>query len=377
MLTPFFLRRYSQLLRSCAPRLSMALLCGAASMQDTAAVPGTSPVPAVMTQPAAGASWASRALMLSVARAGSSIVAVGEHGFILLSGDDGRSWSQARKVPTSVTLTRVRFATATEGWAVGHMGVVLHTVDAGVNWVRVTDGAASARLALEQAEALGAGREPETVVTLRTSAAQLVQDGPDKPLLALLPGGPGRALALGAFGTGVRIEGEPARPQSMLGRLDNPAALHVYGVSENGGIVYAAGEQGLLLRSRQGEPFVALASPYKGTYFGVLALSAEDVLAYGLRGSMFRSADGGKTWIRIECGTQQSISSAIVLADGSVLLGSQGGQLLLSQDGGRSFSLYTQAPQPVTDLVQASDGTVIVAGPRGVMRIVAATKAGA
>lgn len=356
----------------------MALLC-AAALRAAAAAPPQSAVPLTLSQSAVAASWASRALMLSVARAGTSLVAVGEHGFVLLSSDDGRSWSQARTVPTSVTLTRVRFASATEGWAVGHMGVVLHTADAGNSWARVTDGAASARLALERAEALapGADRSADAVQALRSGAAQLVQDGPDKPLLALLASGPGSMLALGAFGTGVRIDGEAARPASLIDRLDNPAALHIYGAAESAGAVYAVGEQGLLLKSHDGGPFTALVAPYKGTYFGVLALPARTVLAYGLRGSLLRSADAGKSWTRVECGTQQSITSAAVLADGAVLLGSQGGQLLVSRDAGRSFSAYAQAPQPVADLVQAADGAVIVAGPRGVTRIVPAAKAGA
>jgi photosystem II stability/assembly factor-like uncharacterized protein len=341
-------------------------------------VPTLPPVPKMLTQPAAQAAWASRALMLGVARAGAALVAVGEHGFILLSRDNGRSWSQVRAVPTSVTLTRVRFATPTEGWAIGHMGVVLHTVDGGATWTRVTDGAATARLALARADALAAAAPgDDTAATLRTGARQLVQDGPDKPLLALLADEPGRVVALGAFGTGVSVEGEPGRPASMIDRLGSAAGLHVYGIDEHAGTVYAAGEQGLLLRARRGEPFAPLQSPYKGTYFGVLALSADEVLVYGLRGSLYRSTDAGKTWERVDSGTQQSITSAIALADGSVLLGSQGGQLLVSRDRGRSFGAYAQTPQPVADLAQAADGSIVVAGPRGVLRVGAAMKAGA
>jgi photosystem II stability/assembly factor-like uncharacterized protein len=357
-------------------RLGTVLLCGAAL--GAAAAPAAPPLPPMLSQPAAQAAWASRALMLGVARAGSGLVAVGEHGFILLSRDNGRTWSQARAVPTSVTLTRVRFATPVEGWAVGHMGVVLHTGDGGVTWTRVTDGVAAARLALERAAAIAAAAPgDEAAAALRTGAEQLVQDGPDKPLLALLAGGPGQAVALGAFGTGVRVEGEPARPVSMIDRLGSAAGLHVYGIDERGGTVYAAGEQGLVLRARSGESFAPLPTPYKGTYFGVLALSADEVLVYGLRGSLYRSADAGKTWERIDSGTQQSITSAIALADGGVLIGTQGGQLLVSHDRGRSFGGFAQTPQPVADLTQAADGGIVVAGPRGVLRVGAAMKAGA
>ena len=50
---------------------------------------------------------AAEALLLGVARAGKRIVAVGEYGNILLSDDDGKTWHQAKDVPTTVTLTAV------------------------------------------------------------------------------------------------------------------------------------------------------------------------------------------------------------------------------------------------------------------------------
>src|SRR5882672_11064431 len=41
-----------------------------------------------------------RAGMLSATSAGKRIVAVGDHGTVLLSDDDGRTWRQAHDVPT-------------------------------------------------------------------------------------------------------------------------------------------------------------------------------------------------------------------------------------------------------------------------------------
>lgn len=376
------MEHFATLLSGCGAALVRVLAFGWATALALAVPAHASDVapltPAALAQPAVAASWASRALMLSVARASSGLVAVGEHGFVLLSGDEGRSWTQVPDVPTSVTLTRVRFASATAGWAVGHMGVVLHTVDAGRHWTRVSDGAASARLALQRAEAMApAVAYPSgDAEALRATARQLVGDGPDKPLLALLASKPGSMLALGAFGTGLRMAGEPAQPASLIDRLANPGALHVYGLAESAGAVYAVGEQGLLLKAQDGGPFSTLSAPYKGTYFGVLALPEGELLVYGLRGTILRSTDAGKSWVQVDCGSQQSITSAVVLADGTVLLGSQGGQLLRSSDRGRSFSLSGQAPQPVADLLQAADGAIVVAGPRGMMRVESVKRAG-
>src|ERR1700736_1725395 len=58
--------------------------------------------PAIMVERAAYAA------LMDVTRAGDRMVAVGEHGIVILSDDSGRSWRQA-KVPVSVTLTAVKF----------------------------------------------------------------------------------------------------------------------------------------------------------------------------------------------------------------------------------------------------------------------------
>jgi len=74
-----------------------------------------------------------RAQMLAAARAGSRSVAVGDHGTVILS-DDGKTWRQAKDVPTSVLLTSVCFVDDKQGWAVGHWGEILHTEDGGETW---------------------------------------------------------------------------------------------------------------------------------------------------------------------------------------------------------------------------------------------------
>ena len=54
-------------------------------------------------------------LQLGLARAGSKLVSVGERGVILLSEDEGNSWTQAKSVPVSVTLTAVTFSDPLNG----------------------------------------------------------------------------------------------------------------------------------------------------------------------------------------------------------------------------------------------------------------------
>ena len=75
-------------------------------------------------------------LLLDGAAAGSRLVVVGERGHILVSTDDGASWTQA-EVPTRALLTAVHMHDERTGWAVGHDAVILRTGDGGETWTLV------------------------------------------------------------------------------------------------------------------------------------------------------------------------------------------------------------------------------------------------
>jgi len=99
-------------------------------------------------------------LLLDVISAGDRLVAVGERGHIILSDDDGYSWSQAN-VPVITTLTGIYFVNPTTGWAVGHDAVVLKTEDAGKTWVKQFDGFDANKMVLEQARKVKSQLEDE------------------------------------------------------------------------------------------------------------------------------------------------------------------------------------------------------------------------
>ncbi len=62
------------------------------------------------------------------------------------------------------------------------------------------------------------------------------------------------------------------------------------------------------------------------------------LLVFGLRGTALRSEDGGRNWQRAATGTQVGLTAGVRLADETLLLVSQSGQLLRSRDGGASFA---------------------------------------
>lgn len=71
--------------------------------------------------------------LVAAAQAGQRLVAVGDHGVVILS-DDGKTWRQSQEVPVDGLLTALSFIDARQGWAVGQGGVLLHTTDGGEHW---------------------------------------------------------------------------------------------------------------------------------------------------------------------------------------------------------------------------------------------------
>lgn len=340
-----------------------------AAATDALRVKTTAAAPAALTQPALVTPKALNAAMLSIAAAGQRLVAAGERGTILYSDDAGVTWRQA-SVPVGVSLTALQFVDAKQGWAVGHQGVVLHSADGGATWSRQLNGIQAAALALRAAADVAG---PEQARAL-ADAQHLVDDGPDKPFLDLYFDSPRGGYVLGAYNLLFKTGDGGATWQPWQRHVANPKGLHLYGMRGAAGALYLVGEQGLLLRSTdQGASFNALATPYKGSYFGLLAARGGALLAYGLRGNAYWSGDQGASWSKVETGIQASLAGGAELADGTLVLVSQGGDVLFSRDQGRSFAAQAGGSLPpalpLAAVAQARDGALVVAGLRGLRRV--------
>ena len=116
----------------------------------------------VLDLPARVSALAINSPLSGMARAGERVIAVGQRGHILFSDDSGKHWQQA-VVPVSADLNAVSFPSATQGWAVGGDGVVLHSNDAGATWRKQLDGREIGALLVKHYTAL-ASAEPWVVV---------------------------------------------------------------------------------------------------------------------------------------------------------------------------------------------------------------------
>jgi len=311
----------------------------------------------VLDLPAAKSPLASRTLVNGLAQAGDRLVAVGQRGHVLLSDDQGQSWLQA-SVPSSSDLVAVAFPTPQQGWAVGHDGVVLRSTDAGANWTRVLDGQQAGTLLLEHYR----DRDP----ALRQEAKRFAAQGAENPFLDIAFENGSTGYLVGAFGLIFRTTDGGASWQPLLHAADNPKALHLYAVRPVGGEVYVAGEQGLLLKlDRTNDRFRPLELPYKGTLFGVTG-TPRALLVHGLRGTLLRSTDAGRSWRTVPTGLQVGLTASHTDAQGRIVVASQAGHVLLSRDDGASFApVKLDQPVPAAAVALTGPSTLVIGGPRG------------
>ena len=302
----------------------------------------------VLDTPAVASPLASHALINGLAKAGTRLVAVGQRGHIVYSDDQGKRWTQAQ-VPVSADLVAVCFPAPQLGWAVGHDGVVLHSVDAGASWTRQLDGRGLAAILANGKSAGGA----------------MAGQGIDRPFLDVWFLDAKRGFAVGAFNLILHTEDGGATWQSWAERTANPKDFHLNAIGAVGEALYIVGEQGLVMKmAKDGQRFEALATPYKGSFFGVVG-RAGVVIVYGLRGNAYRSIDAGKSWDKVATNLQLGLNAGAALADGRFVLLSQAGHVLVSGDDGATFALAPKTTPGGSAALAAVDGALVIGGPRG------------
>ena len=325
-----------------------------------------------LDRPAVQSRAAAHAVLLDVTKAGSRLIAVGERGVVVISDDGGRSWRQG-SVPTSVSLTTVKFVSPQSGWATGHSGVVLHSADGGQTWTRQLDGKMVAKLAIETAQSLvdRGGANKDTAQRLLADAQRLESDGPDKPFLDIYFENETTGYVVGAYGLIFRTEDSGRTWKPWMDHTDNPRGLHFYAIGASGKTIYLAGEQGLFLRSSDdGQKFTRIETPYKGTYFTVAVLATGEVILGGMRGNAYRSTDQGKTFKQIAVPIPVSFSAVTQMSDGSLMFANQAGQLLASTDKGLTIHpLPVTGLPPISGITDAGNGTLMTVGYAGAVPV--------
>jgi photosystem II stability/assembly factor-like uncharacterized protein len=323
----------------------------------------------VLDTPARTSAFAAKSLLNGVATAGKRVIAVGQRGHIVYSDDGGKTWVQA-KVPVSSDLVALAFPTPEKGWAVGHDGVVLHSADSGATWTRQLDGRSAGKLMADfytaQADK-GALGSPEAAAALVDEAKRIGAQAAENSFLDVWFADENNGFIVGAFNLIFRTADGGKTWEPWFHRTENPSRLHLYAIRQVNGGLYIAGEQGTVLKlNAGGTRFVALATGYKGTFFGITGTAGADIV-FGLRGNAFRSTDGGRIWQKVETGLQDGITGAATCGDRQIVLVSQAGRMLLSDNSGESFHpVKLEQAVPASSVTCIGNDSVVIAGPRGV-----------
>ena len=319
-------------------------------------------------------------------RAGQRIVAAGERGHIIFSDDSGETWVQSQ-VPVSLTLTGIDFGSETHGWAVGHSGVVLSTENAGESWDLQLTGVDAAKLAIEtrkeEIEAMEARIEeaPEEEVddlewalddlifSLENMEADL-DIGPVNPFLDVWFENETHGFVVGAYGMFLRTTDGGETWRDWGANLDNPRSFHLNSITQiTGGGLVVAGEAGqIFVSADNGDTWETRESPYEGSLFGALGTgNANEILVFGLRGNTFKSTDFGRSWTVVPNEGGTTLNNGAVAEDGRITLVGNSGAVLMSSDGGESFSPYFRNDREgVMDVVPLSGTDLLILGEGGV-----------
>jgi photosystem II stability/assembly factor-like uncharacterized protein len=274
--------------------------------------------------------------LTSIERTDSGIVAAGELGHILVSSDNGKSWTRAElSHHRHALITRTRFRDGLNGLAIGHEGWILRTEDGGNSWQETHF-------------------EPGT-----------------EPLLGLGMLADRQWMAVGAFGLTLVSNddgiswSEPSRP------LDTDWHLNALIPSRDGTTWLLAGESGTLFRSTDsGNSWESIPEFYNGSLYGGINIDDETWVVYGMRGNIFRSDDNGLNWEQVANPIPASVFSHTQLADGRLILAGQGGLLLLSDDGGRHFRpVFRGGRMSLTDIEQLDSGKLLISSDSGMIPV--------
>ncbi|UNK49709.1 YCF48-related protein [Lysobacter sp. S4-A87] len=349
-------------------RLRHAAMAGLATLlvaSVASSAPGRTTFTDVLDQPATTSALATQRVLQASAVAGKRLVAAGARGHIVYSDNLGASWHQA-KVPVSADLTALHFVDAKQGWAVGHEGVVLHTADGGASWTVQLDGRRANALMLEHVRQLPATTDVTLLEALKAESERAATEGPSRPFLDVWFANANEGFVVGAYNLIFHTTDGGKTWEPWVDHTQNDRFYHLYGIRGSSDGLYIVGELGLALRFDPATSrFNALQTPYEGSYFGLLTRPGL-VLAYGLKGTAYRSLDGGQSWETVETGTTASITAGQVMPDGRLLLCSMAGDVLVSGDDGAHFRrLELKGAMPCTGLAVSGDA-VVLTGLRGV-----------
>jgi len=265
--------------------------------------------------------------------------------------------------------------------AVGDRGHILYSDDQGTTWTQAkvpTRQLLTSVFFVDDQHGWAVGHDAQILASEDggvTWTKQFEDLKRESPLLDVWFQDANSGFAVGAYGALLATSDGGKHWEDVSDRLDNEDQFHLNGIAavKDAGL-FIVGEQGSMFRSADwGQTWEKLEGPYEGSLFGVIGTAqANTLLAYGLRGNLFRSIDFGTTWEPVELqatrGTLEfGLSGATLLDDGSIVIVGNGGSVVRSTDNGETFSVFNRPDRiSVSAVTAAGNGNLILAGQGGV-----------
>ncbi|MCW8278903.1 hypothetical protein IMF27_28120 [Pseudomonas sp. PCH199] len=265
--------------------------------------------------------------------------------------------------------------------AVGDRGHILYSDDQGATWTQAkvpTRQLLTSVFFVDDKHGWAVGHDAQILASEDggvTWSKQFENLKRESPLLDVWFQDVNSGFAVGAYGALMATTDGGKNWQDVSDRLDNEDQYHLNAITavKDAGL-FIVGEQGSMFRSADwGQTWEKLEGPYQGSLFGVIGTAqANTVLAYGLRGNLYRSTDFGSTWEQVELKAERGalefgLSGGTLLDDGSIVIVGNGGSVISSSNNGETFSVFNRRDRiSISSVVGAGNGNLILGGQGGV-----------
>lgn len=287
-------------------------------------------------------------------------VAVGERGTIAKSADRGDTW---RPIPsgTQRNLNAVRFLNRQTGFAVGDGGIILRSDDSGESWRPLESPVGFNLRAVGLAGDPASGELKVGVIVGDTNLVLRTADQGATWAAVDLPGPPDQLQAvhfpeprIGYVG-GLRTiwqstdYGQSWRIVAGAGRTPRDPLSFAFPSVNRG---YAVGQNGQVFRTNDGgTTWIAQNIPLRVNLRSVFFLDEEHGYVVGDAGTVLVTNNGGAAWTLVDSGTHLNLWSVQFLDPAVGIAAGQGGVVLKSTSGG----LATRDVPPAVAIVSPRD----------------------
>ena len=265
--------------------------------------------------------------------------------------------------------------------AVGDRGHILYSDDQGNTWTQAkvpTRQLLTAVFFVDDQHGWAVGHDAQILASEDggvTWTKQFEDLKRESPLLDVWFKDVNSGFAVGAYGALLETTDGGKHWEDASDRLDNEDQFHLNAIAavKDAGL-FIVGEAGSMFRSADwGQTWEKLEGPYEGSLFGVIGTAQPNtLLAYGLRGNLYRSSDFGSNWEQVDLQAARGslefgLSGATLLDDGSIVIVGNGGSVISSSDNGETFTVFNRPDRiSVSAVTAAGNGNLILAGQGGV-----------